>query len=202
MEEEWKTIDNFPMYQVSNLGRVYTYRKNRFMSGCPNNKGYIQVQLCNETYSRGKLFSLNRIVYSKFGLYQEDFPNKEVDHIYRNKNDNSISNLRLLPHKQNSHNKSKQRLNKAQQECTSDFRGVYLDRKRNVWNTAYCKVHLGGFEHQVNAGYVWYHVAKHFREIMGDNEPILNAELPEEDEDRDEKVRKGIEKVKKKLDRQ
>lgn len=47
--EEWRPIDGFPDYDVSNLGRVRSRargRRQRVLSAKPNNMGYPQVSLC------------------------------------------------------------------------------------------------------------------------------------------------------------
>ncbi len=44
-EEEWKEIEGWPEYKISNLGRVYSVRYNRFMKGKKNTTGYLQIHL-------------------------------------------------------------------------------------------------------------------------------------------------------------
>lgn len=202
--EEWRTIVNFPEYKVSTLGRVYSQKSNKILKELPTKKGYYHVRLYNEEYPKGKRFSINRLVFLAFGQNQEQFTSMEVDHISRDKSDNSINNLRLLPTKENCQNRGK---NKTSQgiKPSSNFKGVSLKKKKVLkkWTPRLRECgelfQFNYYKHEVNAAYVWYYVAKHFRDIMGDNEAFLNAELPDEDEDRDEEVRRGIEKVKRKL---
>lgn len=49
-KEIWKSIPGYLDYEVSNLGRVRSYRRGkvRVLKGCPDSKGYSQVELRNE----------------------------------------------------------------------------------------------------------------------------------------------------------
>lgn len=56
IEEEWKTIPDFPDYRISNLGRIYNTRRKHIMSLSVNNFGHIKITLkdsyTNERYTR------------------------------------------------------------------------------------------------------------------------------------------------------
>lgn len=43
--EVWKVIDEFPDYQISNLGRVYNIRADHFMRTSVNNHGHVKISL-------------------------------------------------------------------------------------------------------------------------------------------------------------
>lgn len=94
--EEWKTITNFPNYQVSNLGRVrrITGRvlKNRF-----NKFGYDRVRLYNKTSSKNHL--VHRLVALEFILNRNNYP--IVGHIDNNPANNKCENLEWCTQKQN-----------------------------------------------------------------------------------------------------
>ena len=90
LEEEWKDIENYPNYQISNLGRVRNKIKNRIIKPSFNNKtGYLQNILCKN--NKKKLFLVHRLVAEAF------IPNPEnktqVNHKDRNKENNKIDNL-------------------------------------------------------------------------------------------------------------
>ena len=126
MNEIWKTIKEFPDYEISNLGNLkhkkvkkmqkiknqygeyYCYRttptriiKSRYIT----NSGYIQVCLHknNKTYYR----YLHRLVIQTFNENEEDFKKTgheyktnnyklEVNHIDGNKMNNNLSNLEYV----------------------------------------------------------------------------------------------------------
>ncbi len=43
--EEWKSIPDYEMYQISNYGRVFSKHRNRLLSICDNGNGYKIVAL-------------------------------------------------------------------------------------------------------------------------------------------------------------
>ena len=89
--EEWRTITDFPDYQVSNMGRVRRATRGRgyrgeFLNNHIDKNGYNVVRI--RSYSK----ILHRLVAIAF-IPNPD--NKEtVDHINRQKTDNRVENLR------------------------------------------------------------------------------------------------------------
>lgn len=115
LKEEWKDIENYPNYQVSNLGRVkskerYTkqrngmnLRKEKLLTPQKDHKGYLYVRLYNENGWR--YFKVHIIVAKTFipNLLNEP----TVDHIDRDKENNKIDNLRWTSYKEQENNKDK-----------------------------------------------------------------------------------------------
>ena len=126
MQEQWKTINGYPNYQISNLGRVkriehyierptgrnknmkmkcyYEERiKNKFFKG-GNTKSYYCTKLID---SKGKLRTvcIHRLVAEAF----VDNPRglNEVDHIDRNSFNNRADNLRWCTRSENIRNRGK-----------------------------------------------------------------------------------------------
>ncbi len=88
--ENWKKIEDYPMYSVSDKGRVWNDRDDREVVGCLDcSNGYLVVNLYNE-FGHHKI-AVHRLVASAF------IPNPEnkrtVNHIDCNKTNNDISNL-------------------------------------------------------------------------------------------------------------
>lgn len=85
------------------------------VAGFSDKNGYRRVTINNKSYS------VTRIMYSMFyGQFDCDL---EVDHINGDFNDNRISNLRLLSHKENGQNRVSLNANNK-----SGIRGVHLAR--------------------------------------------------------------------------
>ena len=93
--EEWRTIEEFPRYQVSNYGRVKScIGIDKILT--PNKvQGYLIVKLSNTPIGKGKYiqkcFKVHRLVAKYFCEgYAED---KQVHHIDRQRDNNFYKNL-------------------------------------------------------------------------------------------------------------
>lgn len=95
MKEIWKDIPGYEgLYQISNLGKVYSKKRNKLLVIVKNDKGYCYVQL----YKNGKsnLFRLHRIVAKTFIPNPKNLP--EVNHLDGNKENNCVNNLEWCTH--------------------------------------------------------------------------------------------------------
>ena len=102
METEiWKTITNFPNYEISNLGNIRNSNNKYIMKPFTNEAGYLRISLYNDTVKRKK-FYIQRLVAQEF---IENFENKPtVNHINNNPLDNRVCNLEWSTMKeQNAH---------------------------------------------------------------------------------------------------
>lgn len=98
MKEIWKDIPEYEgLYQVSNLGRIKSLRRNKLMSLNTGSIEYYQVKLTKNKVIRSYL--LHRLVAITF------IPNpsnlKEINHKDSNKLNNYIDNLEWVTSKQN-----------------------------------------------------------------------------------------------------
>ena len=88
--EIFLTIRDFPDYKISNFGRVFSKKRNTFITGKPNTQGYYQVRLSNNEGYKDVL--THRLVAEYF------IPNlggyNQIDHIDENKSNNFVGNLR------------------------------------------------------------------------------------------------------------
>lgn len=93
IEEIWKDIFDYDgLYQVSNLGRVKSFHKNKEMilKSFKNRCGYHQVDLFKN--KKGKTITNHSLVMQMFRL-EEKFNYTEINHIDGNKENNSVYNL-------------------------------------------------------------------------------------------------------------
>ena len=109
MTEQWKEIDRFPDYMVSDKGRIWTktriikrpsgnyLRKGSFMKGRDDTHGYLTVNIRNE--KQIKNLKIHRIVAKAF--LDNPLDKKEVNHINGVKTDNQSFNLEWVTSKEN-----------------------------------------------------------------------------------------------------
>jgi hypothetical protein len=103
MNEIFKTIPNYNGgYQVSNLGNVKSFKKyggitERILSTSSESQGYLVVSL----YLKGKkkTFHIHKLIQSAFELGEGN-----IDHINGIRNDNRLSNLRVVTTRENNQN--------------------------------------------------------------------------------------------------
>lgn len=96
--EVWRDIEDFPDYQVSNLGRVRSLKfdKERILKLDYLN-GYLRIGLFN---SKGrKTFKVHRLVAQAFIQNPNNFP--IINHKNEVTNDNRVENLEWCTHKYN-----------------------------------------------------------------------------------------------------
>lgn len=95
-QEIWKDIKGYEgLYQVSNLGRVKSFKTNKrkyeykYMSLVIDKKGYLTVSLCGN--HKRKTYKVHRLVSQAFIPNQEG--KTQVNHIDGNKQNNRVDNL-------------------------------------------------------------------------------------------------------------
>lgn len=115
IEEIWKDVVGFEdRYQVSSLGGVRSkdmilyksngrieHKKGRYIKLHPDNRGYITHTFCSSNGIR-KRMSIHRVVATAFIPNPDNKP--QIDHIDRNRANNSIDNLRWCTLKENMNN--------------------------------------------------------------------------------------------------
>ena len=106
INEEWRSISEYGNYQVSNIGRVKNVDTHRILKPNIRQNGYYQICL-SQNNSKTQLY-IHRLVAQEF---IENPDNKNVvDHMNRNRADNTIKNLRWVSNAENQMNKTKFRL--------------------------------------------------------------------------------------------
>lgn len=96
MSIEWRIIDDYPTYSVSNAGEIK--RNEQIVKLTPHSEGYQVITLRNEEGEKSVRY-VHRIVALAF------IPNPDnkrvVDHINNNRSDNRVENLRWTTQSEN-----------------------------------------------------------------------------------------------------
>lgn len=89
--EIWRTIEEFPAYEISNHGRVRIKKSEKIRKVVINkNTGYAMVMLVKGGHYCNKY--VHRLVAQTFIPNAQGLP--EVDHVNHNRTDNRVENLR------------------------------------------------------------------------------------------------------------
>ena len=98
--EEWKEIQDYPNYSVSNLGNVRN-KRGKILKGYPDKDGYLTVCL----YHPQKVFKIHYLVAKMFIENPNNY--NQIDHINREVSDNNVNNLRWVSPSQNQVNRNR-----------------------------------------------------------------------------------------------
>jgi len=122
--EEFKKINDYINYSVSNFGKVINDKTGRILKAGKDKDGYLIVGLYKNGIPK-KWFKIHRLV----GLhFIENVNNYEtIDHINRNSLDNSVENLRWVSRSQNQANRGKFK------NSSSIYKGVSFHKRDNKW---------------------------------------------------------------------
>lgn len=143
MQEEWKTIEGFEDYLISSKGRVKSFKrgKEKVLKGAKSVNGYQNFTIDKRPYGAHQLVAMAFLNYVPCGL------KIVVDHIDENKQNNQVSNLRLVSNRTNVHNKRTNR--------SSMFKGVYFHFDNSKYVARICmngkSKYLGAFECHIRA---------------------------------------------------
>jgi len=143
--EIWKTIEEYPNYEISNMGRIKNTKFNKFLT--PISDGYYMNIVLSKD-GKQKTHRLHKLVALYFCLNDNDY--KCVDHINLDKLDNRAENLRWVSFSGNMYNQKK----RTPDNCTSKYKGV--SRTKNNKYVAYITIdkkvyYLGRFDSETNA---------------------------------------------------
>ena len=108
--EIWKTIEDFPDYEISNHGRVksHKWKKIKILSPIKNNNGYLWQNLCSSGKQSNR--QIHRLVLDAFvGKRQESM---DASHLDGNRENNNLDNLVWESRTDNNRRKESTKLNK------------------------------------------------------------------------------------------
>jgi len=123
MTEEYKMIQDFENYEISNLGNVRNKKTNKILKQSKGTDGYYKVSL----YQQNKHYNkrIHKLIAEAFIPNPDNKPC--VDHIDNDKLNNNITNLRWATTKENAQNA------KLYVNSTSFVKGVYFDKAKQKW---------------------------------------------------------------------
>ena len=102
MIEEWKIINEYENYEVSNFGNVRNKKTKKILKQSIDSCGYLHI--CLSKNGKNKTFRVHRLVAPAF---IDNLENKnEIDHKDRNKQNNNFNNLRWCSRSENQQNKN------------------------------------------------------------------------------------------------
>ncbi len=138
-QEIYKTIKDYPKYEVSNFGNVRHKLKQNIKTPIQNNDGYYQTKLWNREGRKNQL--IHRLVAKAF--IKNKSKKELVNHINGIRTDNNVSNLRWV-------NKHEALANsKIYSNNTSSVKGVSFDKTKKLFRSSIIKdgknFHLGYF---------------------------------------------------------
>lgn len=93
-------IKGWEKYQITDDGRVWSKKSNKWLKSFIGTNGYYMVCLCDN--GKGKFFLMHRLLADAFIPNPENKPC--IDHINGNRLDNSLANLRWCTYSENNTN--------------------------------------------------------------------------------------------------
>lgn len=120
MEEIWKNIKEYDIYEVSNLGNVRNKITNKQLYYSNSNNGYLRVGLFKD--HKRTMYSIHRLVAETFIDNPENKPC--INHKDCNKKNNKVDNLEWCTYKENNSYKNhnlKRKLSSALFELRKNY---------------------------------------------------------------------------------
>ncbi|CAL6032896.1 putative_intron encoded HNH endonuclease [Hexamita inflata] len=100
--EEYRDIDGYPNYEVSNLGQVRNKTTGRILKQRNRCNGYLAVNLCQNKIK--KTYYIHQLVSKAFIENPDNY--SEIDHCDGVKSNNNVWNLRWVSRRENLKNKN------------------------------------------------------------------------------------------------
>lgn len=98
--EEWREIDNFPLYLISNYGRVMNHKTKRLLKPALSNHGYLEVSLWKN--NKGITKQIHQLVYQNFSQ-DKNLNGYVINHKDGIKTNNSFYNLEKVTYSENNY---------------------------------------------------------------------------------------------------
>ena len=138
-------VENGENYSVSNLGNVRNDKFSKILKHRILKNGYHQIGLYKS--GKGKSYFIHKLV--AFAFLENPDNKSQADHMDRDVNNNSLSNLRWCNRSENQQNTAKRK------DCTSKYIGVYWNNCNKKWRAQMSiggkNKHLGSFVNEIDA---------------------------------------------------
>lgn len=146
IKEEWKKIEGFEDYQISNLGKVKSLKfgNEKILKPRVDSNGYLRVTIYNK---RNYYKTIHQLIAVAFLGHKVDGHKLIVDHINCDKLDNRIENLQIISQRENA--------SKDVKKLSSKYVGITYHKKSCKWNSRILinkiRVNLGFFKTELEA---------------------------------------------------
>lgn len=100
------------LYAATEDGQIWSYRRQRFLKPSINGGGYLKVALCKD--GNPKTYHVHRLIALTYISNPDNLP--EIDHIDRDKLNNSIKNLRWVSRRENVLNRDLEQIREKMRE--------------------------------------------------------------------------------------
>lgn len=141
-----ETIKDFENYQIDIEGNIYSKKRNGFLKPLIDSTGYLRLDL----HKDGKRYAcrIHRLLALQFIPNPDNLP--VVDHIDRNRLNNSLDNLRWATRSQNGRNRN----------C----KGYTWDKQANKYQVQYMlnrkNIHIGHYDTEEEARVAYLNAIK------------------------------------------
>ena len=170
MIENWKKIDNYPDYEISNLGNVKSLKfgKDKFLKQMLSNEGYAKVTLSHN--SKQKVFQIHQLVAIAFLNHKSNGCKIVIDHIDNNKLNNCIENLQIVTSRYN--------VSKSKKNNSSKYTGVSIYNPICKWISSIQinnkSIFLGRFKTEIKAHKQYQKALKNINLYNGNGKDFVN----------------------------
>lgn len=175
MEEIWIHINNFINYEISNFGRVRSWRHSKGLRKTPyyfynygnDNNGYLYVSLYNKENKR-KSLKIHRLIAEHFIENKDNKP--EVNHKDGNKQNNVIVNLEWVTKSENTIHAFRlglRKIIKGEDHVNSKYTAEQIIKvkklyKLNIYSLSeiakLCDISDFRYVHKIISNKVWSHI--------------------------------------------
>jgi hypothetical protein len=135
MQEVWKDLPDYEgLYQVSNLGRVKSFKRKEItiLKGIKEKQGYITFNL-TDLNGKSKRIKAHQLVAITFLNHKPCGMKLVIDHINDIKNDNRLENLKIVTNRQNCY--------KTKNNKSSIYKGVSWFASKQKW---FSRIYING----------------------------------------------------------
>lgn len=125
--EIWKPVVEYEgLYEVSNLGNVYSYKSNRNLKQSKDSNGYIRINLYKDSKPIGIL--VHRLVAEAFISNPNNYP--IINHKDENPSNNHVENLEWCTYEyNNNYGTRNKRISEANKGVNSPYYGKKLSKE-------------------------------------------------------------------------